>query len=367
MNPRALAPWLLCCGLLGGCGDESPSGHHQLPPPPSPVLEAADWASHVQPTPAAVAEPRRAPPIHPAVMRDDSEDSDDLVAARRLVYRVSFIVPPGFRSRKALSVSPPAGELHVDLSIDRLRARFVGSGWPVDEGAQVRLRRDVSGVYLFDGLGGRSLGPGQLAAWFAGNESGRSQSRVRVRREFGARAKANQEGPAELMCALLAEWTNQSRDNLSRRCSGGSLPPGFRFGPWGAELTAVVPLELPRYALRADEVDAPAPIEHRTAHAMLDTSAMARIERRPGPRPQGSDGTLHVVNNAITRAIVLVEGVPVGWVDGATQTRFEGLRPGTYEMGALRSFGLLRSPPRMVEVPGRLRLGPRRPQQSAEL
>jgi hypothetical protein len=288
-------------------------------------------------------------------MSDASEDSSAPIPVTRLVYRVNFVVPPAFRERH-MPLTPPAGELHVDVSIDRLRARFVGPGWPVQEGARVRLRSDVPGVYLFDGAGGRPLAPGRLAAWFEGRPTGRVRSRVRVRREFGRRKQAKV-AESEPLCSLLAEWTNQPREDVERRCAGGALPPGFRFGPWSAELTAIVPMRLPRYAMRADHVDAPEPIAPVHGHAMLDRLGLAGIEPVAAP-PEGTQpGPLRLVNRTDTRAVVVAQGAPVAWVDAGARFDLEGLSPGTYRIGALRPLGVLRMAPRRIQVPGEFIIG----------
>jgi hypothetical protein len=329
----------------------------ELPPPPEPIPEASDWAARVGKPPWAGAEAKGAhPEVRSAVASDATEDSAELVSARRLVYRVSLLVPPSLQDRNA-RVSAAAGELHIDASLQRLRARFVGPGWPVNEGVEVRLRPDVPGVYLFDEQGGRSIGPGQLAAWFEGrtaHDAREVQSRVRIRREY--RASAGEISPGHLMCMLLAEWTNQPREAVQHRCC-------FRFGPFSAELTAVVPLQLPRYALRADDVDAPEPIAAATHGAMLDTFDALRPMRgatEPGAEAVSQDaepGVLEVLNHTDTRSIIIVQGVPIGWVGAGQRARFAGFSPGLYRVGALRPLGILRMPPRPVRIPGTLSLG----------
>jgi hypothetical protein len=320
-------------------------------PPPN------NWARAIQPPPPG---PRPTPPrtVVAAGLSDALQDSDELVVVRRLVYRVSFLVPPVFRDRRA-NLGALAGELHVDVSETRLRARFLGPGWPIDEGSEIRLRADLPGVYVFDGLGGRPLPPGDMAAWFEGRPSERSRSNIRIRRDAGAGTP-----PGELVCALLAEWTRQDREVLLPRCSGGALPPGFRFGPWSAELTAVVPMQLPRRALRADEVDPPHAVPHDTHRAMLADSDLQRItaaRRSPGaggPRPPpGTKAALEIENNADSRIIVLAQGVPIGWLDPGHTGTLEGLSPGTYRVGAVRPFGVLLMAPRPMEWPGQLRIG----------
>jgi hypothetical protein len=356
---------LACSGDAAGA-TEAP--RELLPPPPEPIPEASDWAARVGKPPWSGAQPEGArAEVRSAVASDATEDSAELVSARRLVYRVNLLMPQSLQDRNA-RVSAAAGELHIDASLQRLRARFVGPGWPVNEGVEVRLRPDVPGVYLFDAEGGRSIGPGQLAAWFEGrtaHDSREVQSRVRIRREY--RAHAGEVSPGHLMCMLLAEWTNQPREAVQNRCFGLSPAQGFRFGPFSAELTAVVPLQLPRYSLRADEVDAPEPIAAATHGAMLDTFDALR-PMRAGPeigdesiaQDAGADvdpGVLEVFNHTDTRAIIIVQGVPIGWVASGERARFAGFNPGVYRVGALRPLGILRMPPRPVRIPGTLSLG----------
>jgi hypothetical protein len=359
----ALAMHALACSSDAG----SKAGvQRELPPPPRAIPEATDWAARVGKPPFASGPPQPLahPEVRTAVASDATEDSVELVPARRLVYRVSLLVPPSLQDRNA-HVSAAAGELHIDASLQRLRARFVGPGWPVTEGVEVRLRPDVPGVYLFDALGGRSIGPGQLAAWFEGRtivDMREVQSRVRIRREY--RAHAGEISPGHLMCMLLAEWTNQPREAVQNRCFGLSPAQGFRFGPFSAELTAVVPLSLPRYSLRADDVDAPEPIAPAVSGAMLDTfDHLKPMRAEPATADGGtpSAGPLEVANHTDTRAIIVVQGVPIGWVAAGERASFGNFAPGLYRVGALRPLGILRMPPRPIRIPGTLALG--RPQR----
>jgi hypothetical protein len=284
-------------------------------------------------------------------MSDEGEASTESIRVARLVYRVSFHVPPSFRDPRA-RLQAPAGELQVDASLDRLRARLLGPGWPAVEGTEMRLRADLLGVYLFDEHGGRSLGAGQLAAWFEGRETEAAQARVAVRREYGAR----DEGPVpgELLCALLAEWGNQDREALAPRCKG-SLPPAFRVGPWSGELTAIVPMELPRSALRADEVDPPRLPSPTGGTVLLEREALARLP--PSRAAIGPGGPLVVHNQTSTRLIVLAQSVPVAFIDARQSLAIDGLVPGHYRMGAIRPLGVLRMPPKLVRIPGELKIG----------
>lgn len=336
--------------ILAACvsDDIDPQPGPPLPDAP-PQQVPADWAAAV----GSVGTPVSATTVNePAALSDESYASDRLERVRRLVYRVSFIVPPAFRQRRR-GIRPVAGELHLDVAADRLRARFVGPGWPIHDGAQIRLRADVPGVYVFDGDGGRWLGPGQMAAWFEGRASGRSRSSVRIRREFG---KLDGEDPSALVCALLAEWTNQSRESLAPRCRGGSLPPGFRFGPWRAEITAVVPMELPRHVLRADEVAPPPPIAPATGAPVLAAAERAQLE--PHRAVPGSPlEMLSITNTTTGRLMVLAQGLPVAWLDAGSSLILDGLPAGIYRVGAIRPFGILHRSPKPQPVPGSLLLG----------
>jgi hypothetical protein len=314
-------------------------------------VRAAPAAPLVQPAtelaPAAVA--------RAAVMDDSVEDSDESVLVGRFVYRVSFAVPPSFRDHRA-RIEAPAGELHLDVSHARLRARFVGPGFPVAEGAEVRLRGDLPGVYLFDELGGRSLGPGQLAAWFEGLHDDReTQTRVAVWREIGARAG----GPLAtgLVCAFLAEWAHHERDALDHRCEGGSLPPLFRVGPWTGELTAVVPMQLPRRALRADDAAPPKVAPVLARKQLLEPSAVARLRPSRAEPAAGPEPVLRVHNHTPSRALLVAQGVAIAWIDAGAELAIEGFAPGHFRVGAVRPLGVLRMPPKLVRVPGELHIG----------
>jgi hypothetical protein len=322
--------------------------------------DAGNWAAKVggipdQPVRAAPARSPASAEIHAAVMSDDGEDTEEPVLAGRLVYRVNFALPASFRDKRAAVVAP-AGELHVDLSRSRLRARFVGPGWPVPEGSELRLRADLPGLYLFDADGGRSLGAGQLASWFEGQTGARpAATRAAVRRDWGPRA----EGPlaGDMMCALLAEWSNQPRESLAYRCEPDALPPGFRVGPWSAELTAVVPLQLPRHSLRADDKEPPRTLPvRRPTSALLEPTPLAQLV--PSHASEGPAGaSLVVENRSSSRVLIIAQGVPAGWIDAGSTLPIVGFAPGWYRIGAVRPLGILRMPPKLIRVPGQLTIG----------
>jgi hypothetical protein len=323
------------------------------PPPVVAAKPPPEWAKEVA-VAAEAASPHRPPTAAKAPIADEAYAQAGEVLAHRIVYRVALVVPESLKERRA-ALASSAGELHVDVTHDRLRARFVGASWPLDDGSEVRLRMDVPGVYVFDGLGGRPLAPGELAAWFEARTGKWPRSGVRIRRETGR----EDEEPSEPICAFLAEWTNQERAQLAPRCAGGSIPPSFRFGPWRAELTAMMPLEVERAQLRADEQEPPAPIEHASRGFMLEPGDIERLVPTRGSA--GTErGSLVIDNPGDTRLVVFLQGVALGWVDPGHALRVEGMQQGSYRAGAIRPFGVLRLGPKEVAVPGTLTARPRR-------
>ena len=324
------------------------------------------WAHKVGPlvsaSQAADAAQRK---IEPATLLDPDYASSELIGVRRVVYRLTIHVPAQLRPAKP-QVSAPAGELLLDVGDQRLRARFVGPSWPVDEGSEVRLRGDVPGVYLFDADGGRPLSPGQLSTWFEGYSPGmRTRSELLIHKDYNP---GPSEGPGDLLCAFLAEWTGNPRDEVLRRCTG-FLPPGFRFGVWNAELTAIVQTSVPRYELRGDAADPPRLWPRRPDPQLIETAAVSRIKplplrpraeppaRTPEP-PAAQSGSerqpLILDNRTPARLVAVVQGVPLGWVNAYTRVRFYGLAEGLYEVGALRTATGAIQASGLVGVPGEL-------------
>ena len=323
----------------------------------------SSWAQRVGPLTSALPDSAERK-IEPSTLLDPENASSELIGVRRVVYRVTIAVPASLRSARP-PVSPPAGELLLDVGDQRLRARFVGPGWPVDDGSEVRLRGDVPGVYLFDADGGRPLSPGQLSTWFEGYPAGmRTRSELLIHKDYNP---GPSEGPGDLLCAFLAEWTGNPRDEVLRRCTG-FLPPGFRFGVWSAELTAIVQTSVPRYELRADAADPPRLWPRAPDPQLIEASALARIRALPRPRDaartaelaapaaiSGADKPQLVLDNRTpARMVAVVQGVPVGWVNAFSRVRFSGLSAGLYSVAALRtSTGSIQGSGQ-VSVPGEM-------------
>lgn len=351
---RAFAGFLIASHLvvgLGACAPDERRGRRALQepvdPPPKPSVEQVYAPSSRLPRSAGSSDAS----VLPAFLPDEEYAREGSVPAKRLVYRVRLRVPRSLGEAPA-AVPPPTAELHIDLSADRLRARFVGIGWPVPAGSEVRLRTDQSGVYVFDGEGGRPLNVGDLATWFEGGDL-RHEPTFRVQQPH-LRA---QHGLGVILCHFVAEWSDTPLKSVIRRCGEGGSSPSFRVGLWRAERTAEVDIELPRAALRADEADPPT-IEARDSQAFLGPSALVAFRPERGlpehmsarPAEVGFDG-LRIRNRGRARAIITINGAPAGWANVGSTIEIVGLRPGIYSVGAMRPMGLQTSQQRNIKVP----------------
>ncbi len=367
MKQRWLGVALLMASETLGC-ETGPERSPSLPMRTPAQVE--EWQPEAEPPPAeplgvaapvlAAAGGRDPSPtagtIEPAAGRDSLYDSDEPVVARRYVYRVRLAIPSVLG--EAADLPTPAAELYLDVSSERVRARFVGNGWPIEPGAEVRLRGDSPGAYLFSAEGGRPLLPGELATWFEGGER-RPGPALSIRRDLTAQSG---DTSGALVCAFIAEWAGEHREGVDRRCDGHA-PTGFRVGLWRGERTADVEVELPRRALRADEVEPPASIPRATSHAFFEPSSLAHVTRSnvrgEEHEARAADGPaegFEFINETATRVIVTMEGIPIGWVAPTSRGHFIGMAPAVYGIGALRPMGSIALRPRLIEVPTRTTL-----------
>lgn len=376
ITPRGAARGLVALiGIVLASGCET--GPSRAPAQPAPARRTVEeWDPNATPPPADVlavdSVDVRAPSSHrseraiaAAAAVDFAFDDDAPVAVRRYVYRVRLAIPSVLGD--ATDLAPPLAELYIDASNDRLRARFVGVGWPVAPGSEVRLRGDSPGAYLIDDRGGRPLVPGELAEWFEGGEL-RPGPQLSVRRDPNM---PTGEATGELVCALLAEWMDDDRDSVVRRCDGRA-PIGFRVGLWRAERTADIPLQVPRRSMRADHLGELPSVDGSASHVFFEPSSLDRIhladppsdEERTPPEPEPPATGLDVDNRSNSAILVTLQGVPIGWTGAGQSLHVEGLREGTHYVGAMRPLGSIAMRPRYVDVPGRttLRMPRRRPE-----
>lgn len=341
---------------LKGCDDpelyEAP-----VPPEPEPVV-------HVPPPPesivreATAARPEDLPrEVIPAAAPDTAYVDPSPEPIRRVVYRFTlrFI---GAAERDS-SLPLPGGELSLDVTADRLRADFRGNGWPVPAGAQVRMRLEQSGAYVFDNTHGKPLGVGALSMWFSG---GRATETI----ELSVRRTEASDEPhvTSMVCRFFAELAAAPVDRTARRCAEDGMPTLLRLGPYLVERTADVGIVAARSTMRADEIDPPVRIYADPNRPFLSPEELARLvpsneipERDPhGPSPP--ERGLRVENRSDARVLVTIDGTPIGYLDANAEQTYIGLPEGTYTVGGLRPLGGLRLRPRTVMLPAHVRFGP---------
>ncbi len=333
----------------------SPSHRHEAPP--EVRAERRDAHGRVAPVLSPPwnlgSEPGSHRSIQPAFVSDERYADARRVPVRRLVYRVTLRLSRSFRAGTARGISAPMAELLVDLSAERLRAVFAGRLWPTGSGARVRLRHDELGAYVFDGRGGRPIGVGQLASWFAG-----SSVRHGPRTGWTPASPHRRGALGAMLCRLLLEWGHMDVEEGMQRCRQGGTIPRFRVGPWVGERMADVGTMRARRDLRADERDPPLEWpEGGPVRLVASLDTLRRTEpSHPWARPRSApeQGGLDVSNRSLHRVLLLLEGRAAAWLEPGAHWRLEGLRAGGYRVAAVRPFGKVVLSPRLQRVPGHL-------------
>jgi len=294
--------------------------------------------------------------IRPDFSADLDYAGSELIEARRIVYRFKARVPP-LLGPGIDAIPSAASELRLLVTPDRLRASFIGTGWPVHADAELRVRRDQPGTYVFDGDGGRPLGPGQMAQWFDG---GPPRRHVRVwMRVDEARSEAD---VGHMVCRFLAQWASASVDALTQQCNDG-VPRWLRLGPYVADRTADVTVTVPRDQLRSDHESPPRRVPGPSAQSYHPVALYRRMHPRPrpptrfdtAPAEPGVDG-LHVRNEGRTRMVVTLDGTALGWVDVGASVDFPDVPGGVYMVGGMRPLGGLAARARLARIPGSVTL-----------
>jgi hypothetical protein len=329
------------------------------PPEPAPRASAASRTERLRPaSPEQVwlplADEGRFPDyvVRPDFSPDTEFTDDTPVEAHRVIYRFRTNVPAMF-GRGIESVPRAATELLLLVTPDRIRAQFSGPAWPVHAESEVRVRGDRPGAYVFDGAGGRPLGPGQMAHWFDGGPP-RRHVRVWLRIDE-ARSEAD---IGSMICRFLAEWTSSSVDALTAQCSGG-VPRWIRIGPYVGDRTADVEVMVQRRQLRADHEEPPEPIAGPTSWLYHTPATYRRMAPRPRPparieqpEPPADLRGLRVQNLGSVRMVVTLDGTPLGSVDAGAEVDFPDVPDGVFMVGGMRSLGGLAAPVRLARVPG---------------
>lgn len=320
------------------CGDPPLRPAEAAPASAAPSDTAPD-AEVVIPGESLVGSPEVT--VLPAARVDEHATTTE-VRVRRLVYRFELRVGWLYGNGRSDLLSP-TGELYVDVAGGRLRARFVGNGWPVDDGSEVRMRSDRPGVYVFDARGGRPVGTGQLAAWFQGGPGARSV-------EMTVRTRAVDDAATiDMVCRLFGEWAGTSIAAVRRTCASDGLPVRFQLGPYRGERTAEAVVYLPEHQLRADHLEPPRGLVHHASVGFHTDEEIARIEpMRDEPqtrRPRAGEALetvargLLVENRTGARVLVTADGVALGWLDPGARHAYPTLPDGGHRIGAMLPLG----------------------------
>ncbi len=352
---RRLALGLGAVALLCACESPEPEARRR----PEPASEPARRASPEEVwLPLEGEAGTRDYVVRPDFSPDTDFVDDELVDAHRVIYRFHTQVPamfgPGIET-----VPRAATELLLLVTPDRLRARFSGPAWPVHADSEVRVRGDRPGAYVFDGTGGRPLGPGQMAHWFDG---GPPRRHVRVWLRVDEPRSALDVG--SMICRFLAEWGSASVDALTAQCGGG-VPRWIRIGPYTGDRTADVEVSVPRRQLRADHEQPPPRIAGPTSWLYHSPPTYRRMTPRPRPparfeqppAPPGLEG-LRVRNDGPVRMVVTLDGTPLGSVDAGASVDFPDVPEGLFMVGGMRPLGGLAASARLARVPGVVAMPP---------
>ncbi len=336
---------------LAGCF-EPPPEVVPSPPPERPTRETPPRviAPEVAESPGLAPQRRR---YASALEPDLGYDDDRRIQAHRIIYRFRAVIPSALGQARA-GLQPSATELHLLVTTDRARVTFAGAGWPVEPDSELRLRRDRPGAYVFDGSGGRPIGPGQAAHWFEGGPVKR-RPRIWMRHD----PARGEDDVGHMVCRFFAEWANSPVDAIVRSCDDG-VPRWVRVGPYRGTRTADIIVERARHALRADEVDPPPPIDAWETRYFFAPRRLAQLVPTEGSRPRGgetlSPGPLEIRNGTRARMVITVAGTAIGWANRGESLTVPDLQPGWYWVGGVRPLGALGASGRLVRAPGAVSL-----------
>jgi hypothetical protein len=279
----------------------------------------------------------------------------------------------------------------------RLRATFLGQGYPWAEGTELRARADKFGYVLVwpDGKSYRNVVPGALRALFtdrrldqgplfvpkvtalpAGQWLGQSTVRnvlstpvAEIQLDQATVPSAGLGAP--LLCRMLVELAGIEPDNSL--CTAEQLPLHAQLtNAPGGKLTFAVSLMGKKQDLPLSGLQVP------PEHAVFQSSGMPLAEggsverslltglRHHAVAPSATvsstalltPGTgLVAVNRALALRALLVDGVTVAWLPPGAELALPELRNGLYSIAWRDFFGSFLEPPRNVALPARITLG----------
>jgi hypothetical protein len=307
---------------------------------------------------------------------------------------------PTLPHANASAIAKAAEQTMLDVSIDlayagRMRLSIESPIFPIPAKTELRARSDFFGHALIwpNGVSYRLLAPGSVRALLAERRPdvvpvmrGESQpagsatllglaaTKTRIVTKLGeatiAQATLEGSGPAgKLLCRFLLDFI--AVDPATDTCTDDRVPVEAQY-KWkqGGRLSFSVetlenrqdlPLQLvvvppPGAAFRPGELPSPA------AGVFLTREQLAGFRKQPlSEEPaEGAPGEgLLVVNHTDTLRYVLLDGVPVAWVEPHKEQYLIGTKPGRYSIGWRDFLGKALTPPQTVSLPARVELGER--------
>jgi hypothetical protein len=293
------------------------------------------------------------------------------------------------RDRTALTVA-------VDVSpIGRMRWVFVGRAFPLPANTELRARDDRYGHLLVwpdrrqyrvlpagtmrAVLSERRpdttpLAPGTVREQEPGSALGFETTRVQIESQLGTFLLEQAPVPgagagAPLLCRLLVELVGV--EPSSPACTDGQLPLRAEYQwPDGGKLGFMVTTLLRGQELQLDDLLAPPPdagfrpdgLPPQASGVLLSEEQLARFRTRAVEATAEPDGGapeqgVLAANQSDLLQYLLLDGVPVSWVEPRTEQHVVGPRAGRYVVSWRDFLGLSVEPPRPVDVPCRVVVG----------
>lgn len=285
-------------------------------------------------------------------------------------------------------------KMTVDLaSAGRMRISLDSVVFPLPPTTELRSRSDRTGhvVVWPNRRAYRSIPPGGLRALFAerradvtplvkgkltnkgnGSKLGFETAKAELASSFGTltleQAKVPGATTGMLFCRFLVELV--AADPNSELCDPGLVPVAAQFSwkPSGSISLSVKSLtrrtDLPVSDMRVPPAGAlvkPSELPPQTTGVLLDQrdlSAMRRSESEgiaPGPDAPGEG--LRAVNHSDGLRYVLLDGIPVAWIEPLSQTYVIGPAKSYYNLGWRDFLGANVTPATKVALPARVLLG----------
>jgi hypothetical protein len=288
--------------------------------------------------------------------------------------------------------------MRIELAtVGRMRASFLGQGYPWPEGTELRARADKFGQVLVwpDAKSYRNVVPGALRSLFAdrrldigplfvpkvtplppgqwlGQPTVRSILTTPVAEIQIDQASVPGAGlGAALLCRMLVELSGVEPDNSI--CNGELLPlhaqltnaPGGKLGFFVTSLGkkqefALSAIQVPPEHATFQSSGLPIPTGGAVSRALLSS---LRYRAAAPSAPSSSTAVLTpstglvAVNRALSLRALIVDGIAVAWLAPGAEIALPELRNGQYAIAWRDFFGTFVEPSRNVVLPARVTLG----------